>query len=118
MESTIMQQAAAFTETIERFMRAGDGSDPRTPPTEAEVSDAMYSLRAAIARAAGANAAPTIPTDADAVHAMRQYGGEFVKQLAQLWLCADPLNQARVKLAFGDYFDRYREVAAQTKVTA
>ncbi len=59
-----------------------------------------------------------IPTDAEAVHAMRQYGGEFVKQLANLWLCADPLNQARVKAAFFPEFDKYRAVAAQTKVPA
>lgn len=60
----------------------------------------------------------TTPTDAETVHAMRQYGGSFVRALADLWLCADPLNQARVKLAFGDYFDRYREVAAQPKGAA
>lgn len=59
-----------------------------------------------------------IPTDADAVHAMRQHGGQFVKAIAQAWLCADPLNQARVKAAFFPEFDRYRAVAAQTKVPA
>ena len=60
----------------------------------------------------------TIPTDAEAVHAMRQYGGSFVKQLAQLWLCADVINQARVKREFGDFFEQYREVAAQAKEAA
>jgi hypothetical protein len=50
---TITMQAAAFTYTVERFMRAGDGSDPRVPPTEAEVAEAMYALRAAIAKAEG-----------------------------------------------------------------
>lgn len=42
--------AVAFTLTVERFLRSGDGSDPRTPPTEAEVVQAMYALRAAIAK--------------------------------------------------------------------
>lgn len=42
-----------FTYTVERFMRAGDGSDPRVPPTESEVSDALYALRAAIVKATG-----------------------------------------------------------------
>ena len=50
---TITMQAAAFTYTVERFMRAGDGSDPRVPPTETEVAEAMYALRAAIAKAEG-----------------------------------------------------------------
>lgn len=51
-------------------------------------------------------------TDAEAVHAMRQYGGSFVKQLAQLWLTADPINQGRVAAAFRPEFDQYRKDAA------
>lgn len=51
-------------------------------------------------------------TDAEAVHVMRQYGGSFVKQLAQLWLTADPINKARVAEAFQPEFDRYRAEAA------
>lgn len=46
-------RALAFTYTVERFMRAGDGSDPRVPPTEAEVAQALYALRAHIAKATG-----------------------------------------------------------------
>lgn len=49
----IAEQAMTFTYTVERFMRAGDGSDPRVPPTESEVSDALYALRAAIVKATG-----------------------------------------------------------------
>lgn len=47
----ILLQAMAFTLTVERFLRDGDGSDPRVAPTESEVAEAMYALRAAIARA-------------------------------------------------------------------
>ncbi len=43
----------AFTYTVERFMRDGDGSDSRVAPTESEVAEAMYALRAAIAKATG-----------------------------------------------------------------
>lgn len=56
-------------------------------------------------------AAKPVATDAQAVHAMRLHGGSFVKQLAQLWLVADPMNQARVKESFRDKFDEYRQVA-------
>lgn len=59
-----------------------------------------------------------IPTDAEAVHAMRQFGGSFVKALAQAWLVADVVNQQRVKEAFPDYFHIYRNLAAKSKVAA
>lgn len=54
-------------------------------------------------------------TDAEAVHAMRQYGGSFVKQLAQLWLTSDPINQGRVVAAFRPEFEQYRKDAATLK---
>lgn len=54
--AAVIPQAMAFTYTVESFMRAGDGSDPRVPPTEAEVAEAMYALRAAIAKATGSAA--------------------------------------------------------------
>lgn len=57
-------------------------------------------------------AAAPVATDAQAVHAMRQHGGAFVKQIAQLWLTADALNQARVVAAFGPEFEQYRKDAA------
>jgi hypothetical protein len=47
----ITAQTLAFTETVERFFRGGDGSDPRVPITEAEVSNALYALRAAVTKA-------------------------------------------------------------------
>ncbi|HTH08057.1 MAG TPA: hypothetical protein VMA55_00680 [Acidovorax sp.] len=54
--SLIFVQAMAFTYAVESFMRSGDGSDPRVPPSEAEVAEAMYALRAAIAKAVGSAA--------------------------------------------------------------
>jgi hypothetical protein len=52
-----------------------------------------------------------IPTDADAVHSMRQCGNEFMKRLADCWLVANPWDQARLKLAFQSEFERYRQLA-------
>lgn len=51
--AAVLPQAMAFTETVERFFRGGDGSDPRAPTTESEVAEAMYALRSAIAKATG-----------------------------------------------------------------
>jgi hypothetical protein len=47
----ISAQAEEFTELVERFFRGGDGTDDRAPATETEVAEAMYALRAAIAKA-------------------------------------------------------------------
>lgn len=54
-----------------------------------------------------------IPTDADAVHCMRQFGGSFIKCLAECWLTADPMNKAKLKIAFPVEFQRYRAHAAR-----
>ncbi|OZI74558.1 hypothetical protein [Bordetella genomosp. 12] len=56
----------------------------------------------------------TTITDEQAVQAMSQYGGNFVKQLARLWQLADFTNRARIASAFGDEFGRYRELAGQS----
>ncbi|ARP90290.1 hypothetical protein CAL14_08330 [Bordetella genomosp. 9] len=57
-----------------------------------------------------------IPTDADAAHTMRQFGGEFMKRLADAWFVADPLNQVRLKMAFQPEFERYRQLARLRKL--
>lgn len=49
---TITSEADAFTLLVERFMRA-DLPDGMQPATEAEVAEAMYALRALIAKATG-----------------------------------------------------------------
>ena len=48
-------------------------------------------------------------TDADraVIERMDRYGGSFVKMLAQLFLLADPINFARLKLCFRDYWRDY-----------
>jgi hypothetical protein len=39
---------------------------------------------------------------------MRQYGGSFVKSLAQTYSLADAQNKAIIEAAFNDTFVRYR----------
>ena len=51
-------------------------------------------------------------TDDDVVIAMSVYGGSFVRGLAMLFRLADPVNQARLKLAFPDYWAEYTALAA------
>lgn len=49
--------------------------------------------------------------DEQAVGAMQQYGGSFIKQLAHLWCLADPVNRNRLSTAFRAEFDKYAEDA-------
>ncbi len=50
--------------------------------------------------------------DFETTAAMIRYGGSFVAGLGDLWRHADAQNKARLKHAFGDYFDRYAQMAA------
>lgn len=43
--------------------------------------------------------------------AMSRYGGNFAKALATCYRAADDHNQRRLRDAFEDYFDEYREIA-------
>lgn len=43
--------------------------------------------------------------------AMRRYGGSFVQGLGQLYRAGDAVNQAKLKIAFADYFVKYRHLA-------
>lgn len=49
-------------------------------------------------------------TDYDVTQAMLTYGGSFVEKLALLFRAADPVNQARIKNAFPDYWLQYMEL--------
>jgi hypothetical protein len=51
------------------------------------------------------------PTDDEAVHAMRKSGTEFMKRLADAWLVADPMRRAKLKMAFPQDFEQYRQLA-------
>ncbi|MFV0676689.1 hypothetical protein [Variovorax sp. tm] len=51
--AAVLPQAMAFTYTVERFMRGDEPPMGVQPATEAEVAEAMYALRAAIANARG-----------------------------------------------------------------
>lgn len=50
------EKAMAFTMLVERFVRGNDIGDPRKPVTESELAEAMYALRAHIAKATGTSA--------------------------------------------------------------
>lgn len=54
------------------------------------------------------------PTDQHIVQAMEQYGGGFIKALANTWLLADVNNKERLKKAFPDYWEKYAGVASLT----
>ena len=55
------------------------------------------------------------PDDEVVIEAMETYGGSFVRALALLYRTADPLNRARVRHSFGDYFEEYRALAARRR---
>lgn len=55
-------------------------------------------------------------TDFDITAAMIQYGGSFVQALGKLYRLADSRNQARLKLAFPDYWKQYTQFAQQTSM--
>ena len=50
-------------------------------------------------------------TDEDIVVAMETFGGSFVQALAHAFRCADFTNQARLRTAFADVWEKYRELA-------
>lgn len=49
--------------------------------------------------------------DFKVVEAMDEYGGSFVKALAQCFRCADPHNFYLLKSTFKKYWDEYEEMA-------
>jgi hypothetical protein len=50
-------------------------------------------------------------TDHQVIEAMMTFGGRFVQNLGKALKCADERNFARLKNAFSDYLEQYREVA-------
>jgi len=55
------------------------------------------------------------PDDEVVIEAMETYGGSFVRALALLYRTADPLNRARVRHSFSDYFEEYRALVARRR---
>ncbi len=49
------------------------------------------------------------PNDYDITEEMIKYGGQFVSRLGDLWRHADDDNRAKIKAAFGELWQRYRE---------
>jgi len=54
---------------------------------------------------------PNEPTEEDILIAMQAYGGTFVQRLGQVFRVADAHNQARLRAAFPDVFEKYRDIA-------
>jgi len=50
-------------------------------------------------------------TDFEITRAMVRYGGSFTSRLGQLFQAGDPDNQARLKAAFPEYWEKYAELA-------
>lgn len=50
-------------------------------------------------------------TEYDVTEAMIRYGGGFVSGLGQLYRQADSVNRAKLRAAFPDYWEQYRELA-------
>ena len=49
--------------------------------------------------------------DGEIIVAMYGYGGSFVRALAEAWQRADPINQAKLRAAFPEYWAQYRDLA-------
>jgi len=45
------------------------------------------------------------------IAAMREFGGSFVKRLAEAWQCADEDNSAKIEAAWPEYLAKYRQIA-------
>ena len=53
----------------------------------------------------------TEPTEDDVLDAMAFYGGSFVRTLADLYRRGDPINRAKLRRTFDDYFAEYADAA-------
>jgi hypothetical protein len=49
--------------------------------------------------------------DAEIIEAMIRLGGGFVSALGRAWQRADPQNAARLRVAFPEYWQKYRDLA-------
>jgi hypothetical protein len=44
----------------------------------------------------------------DIIARMLQYGGSFAQAMADAWMCADPVNRAKLEDTFSELFNKYR----------
>lgn len=56
--------------------------------------------------------------DTDVAIAMTQYGGSFVQALGHAWAKADAVNAAKLKAAFPEYWEQYREFVQMQRTKA
>lgn len=56
-----------------------------------------------------------MPTDFEVVQCMHRYGGSFVRHLAELCEKADPVNFAKIKACWPDYWQQYAEMVPRMK---
>lgn len=54
-------------------------------------------------------------TDWDVVRTMERFGGSFVRKLGELCHLADPVNLAKIKATWPDYWQEYADMAKQVK---
>jgi len=51
-------------------------------------------------------------TDYQIADAMKAIGGSFVRALGLAWFAADLINREKLKAAFPEYWEEYRELVA------
>lgn len=56
-----------------------------------------------------------MPTDWDVVRTMERFGGSFVRALAQCCHAADPVNLAKIKATWPEYWAEYAEMSVLVK---
>lgn len=57
-----------------------------------------------------------MPTTPAIICAMQDFGGGFVRKLADAYVAADPVNRGRIEAAFPDVFERYARMAEKLVV--
>jgi len=55
-----------------------------------------------------------IPTTEQAIAAMEQHGGKFIRALAASWRVADPVNRALIESTWRDRIEHYRAMSHYT----
>lgn len=59
----------------------------------------------------------TNPSDHAVIVAMHEYGGGFVRALAAAAIRADADNLARIKMAWPELWEKYRQVSTMKPIT-